>query len=336
MKEPLVSVIIPCFNAKQWLSEAIDRILAQTYPQIEIIVIDDGSTDNSLAIIKSYGDRLIWQTGANKGGNHARNLGFTLAKGEYIQYLDADDYLLPDKIAKQVRCLQTSSANVVYGDWQHLVHQGDGSSFLDKVRICGPKTDFLESLLANEQWSNIAPILFSRSIVIKSGGWDESLLAAQDRDFLISVAIAGAKFVYQPGCDSIYRIPNQPTVSTACRLRWFQAHCLVMEKAEQKLTNFEQLYPRYKKALAKAYRMIGREYLYYYYDKPESDKYRDYAVILDKILTLDPQLFLEIDNSLYKLCLRLLGYKTAEKISYLFRQQKTTPREKIELFITNY
>ena len=82
MNQPLVSVIIPCFNAEQFLSEAIDSILAQTYPRIEIIVIDDGSTDSSLEIIKSYDNRLIWQTGANKGGNHARNLGFTLAKIE--------------------------------------------------------------------------------------------------------------------------------------------------------------------------------------------------------------------------------------------------------------
>ena len=336
MNQPLVSVIIPCFNAEQFLSEAIDSILAQTYPRIEIIVIDDGSTDSSLEIIKSYNNRLIWQTGANKGGNHARNLGFTLAKGEYIQYLDADDYLLPEKIVKQVQLLQTSAGDVVYSDWQHLVHQADGSSFLDEVRICGPKTDFLESLLANERWSNLAPILFSREIVIQSGGWDKSLTAAQDRDFLISVAIAGAKFVYQPGCDSIYRIPNKPTVSTACRLRWFQGHCLVMEKAEQKLLAQNQLDPQYKKALARAYRAIGREYLYYSHNLSESDKYRYYAAILGKIINLYPQLFLEIDNKLYKIFLHLFGYRNAEKISYLVKQRRITPTERIELLITSY
>ncbi|MEO0835337.1 MAG: glycosyltransferase [Cyanobacteria bacterium J06642_3] len=333
MNQPLVSVIIPCFNAEQFLSEAIESILAQTYPRIEIIVIDDGSTDGSLEIIKSYGDRLIWRTGANKGGNYARNLGFTLSQGDYIQYLDADDYLLPEKIAKQVRCLQ-GSADVVYSDWQHLVHQADGSSFLDAIRICGPKTDFLESLLANERWSNLTPILFSREIVIQSGGWDESLTAAQDRDFLISVALTKAKFVYQPGCDSIYRIPNRPTVSSACRLCWFQAHCLVMEKAEQKLLALNQLNSRYKKALARAYRAIGREYLYYYYDQSELDKYRTYAAILEKIIALNPQFFGEIDNLLYKICLWLFGYKTAEKIAYLVNQRRITPTKKIELLIT--
>ena len=336
MNQPLVSVIIPCFNAEQFLSEAIDSILAQTYAPIEIIVIDDGSTDSSLEIIKSYDNRLIWQRGANKGGNYARNLGFTLAKGDYIQYLDADDYLLTDKIAKQVRLLQTSAADVVYSDWQHLVHQADGGSFLDQVRICGPKTDFLESLLANERWSNLAPILFSRESVSQSGGWDESLKAAQDRDFLISVAIAGAKFVYQPGCDSIYRIPNKPTVSTACRLRWFEGHCLVMEKAEQRLLAQNQLNPQYKKALARAYRAIGREFLYYYYDKPELDKYRYYAVILAKIRTLYPQLFFEVERNSYKVCLRLFGYKTAEKISYLFGQQQTPAIKKLQLLFSHY
>ena len=337
MANPLVSVIIPCFNAEQWLSEAIASILAQTYPYIEIIVIDDGSTDNSLEIIKSYGDCLIWHTEAeNKGGNHARNLGFSLSQGEYIQYLDADDYLLPDKIAKQVRLFPTSAADVVYGDWQHLVHQADGSSFLDQVRICGPKSDFLASLLANDRWSNLTPVLFSRSIVRQSGEWDESLLAAQDRDFLISVALAGAKFVYQPGCDSIYRIPNHPTVSTASRMRWLQAHCMVMEKAEQKLAHVGKLSAQYKQALGRGYRIIGREYLYYYYEQPEVSKYRYYAAILDKILSLYPQLFFEIDHNLYQICLRWFGYKTAEKISYLWGQKIASPGEKIKLLITNY
>ena len=336
MPHPLVSVIIPGFNAERWLREAIDSVLTQTYPEIEIIVIDDGSTDSSLEILKSYGERIIWRTGANKGGNYARNFGFTLAQGKYIQYLDADDYLLPDKIAKQVKLLETDPAEVVYSDWQHLVHQRDGASFLDEVRICGPKADFLESLLANDRWSNIAPILLSRNSVIQSGGWDESLPAAQDRDFLISVAIAGAKFIYHSGCDSIYRIPNKPTVSTACRLRWFEAHCMVMDKAEQKLIDSGRLSPQYKQALARAYRAIGREFLYYYYDQPELDKYRYYAAILAKIRALYPQLFLEIDRQPYKICLRLFGYRTAEKISYLFGQQKTPPIKKLQLLFSNY
>lgn len=95
----LVSIIIPCYNAERWVAEAIQSCLDQTYSPIEIIVIDDGSTDKSLEVIKSFGHKIRWETGPNQGGNVARNRGLELAKAEWLQYLDADDYLLPDKIA---------------------------------------------------------------------------------------------------------------------------------------------------------------------------------------------------------------------------------------------
>ena len=76
-----------------------------------------------MEIIKSYGDKVIWETGPNCGGNHARNRGFALSKGEYIQYLDADDYLKPEKIERQVNFLKETSADIVYGDWQHQYHE---------------------------------------------------------------------------------------------------------------------------------------------------------------------------------------------------------------------
>lgn len=149
MSENLVSIIIPCFNAERWLREAIDSVLNQTYPTIEVIIIDDGSTDASLDITKQYGDRIIWETGPNRGGNHARNRGFALSKGNYIQYLDADDYLLPHKIERQVEFLEAVKADVVYGDWQHQYHLPNGKVFLDKIKISGKQPDILESLLAD-------------------------------------------------------------------------------------------------------------------------------------------------------------------------------------------
>ena len=200
----LVSVIIPCYNAERWIAEAIDSCLNQTYPSVEIIVIDDGSIDNSLEIVKSYGNKVIWETGENKGGNHARNRGFALSKGEYIQFLDADDYILPEKIARQVGFLEENDADVVYGDWRHRQHLPSGETFLEDIKISGAQEDILESLLA-DWWVSPACILFSREVVEKSGGWDESLRAGQDRDFFLSVAMDGARVAYQPGCHSVYR-----------------------------------------------------------------------------------------------------------------------------------
>lgn len=312
----LVSVIIPCYNAEQWLNEAIDSVLGQTYPQIEIIVIDDGSSDRSLEVVKSYGERVIWRSQKNQGANTARNAGFSLASGNYIQYLDADDYLLPDKIAQQVECLRSNDADFVYGDWRYQHHLADGEVYLDEIRVCGDKSDFLESLLANDRWSNLAPMLFTRSLV-KEVSWDETLTAAQDRDFLFSVMLAGAKCIYLPGCNSIYRLHPGETVSTTSKTRWFTAHCRVMAKAEQKLRDRGLMSGNYRQALATAYWAMGREYIYSNSDR----NYALYAKTLDRVYRLAPNLFLQDKSRVYQTMFRILGYQTTEKLSYLFYSQ---------------
>src|SRR6266487_4648219 len=94
---PLVSVLIPCFNAEKWVGQAISSALAQTWSNKEVLVVDDGSTDGSLEIIRSFGASIRFESGRNRGANVARNRLLELAKGEWLQYLDADDYLLKTK-----------------------------------------------------------------------------------------------------------------------------------------------------------------------------------------------------------------------------------------------
>ncbi len=309
MERKLVSVIIPCFNAEMWLREAIDSCLQQTYPKIEIVVVDDGSTDNSLEIIKSYGDKLIWESGSNRGGNYARNRGFALSSGEYIQYLDADDYLLPEKIERQVRFLEETGVDVVYGDWRYKHHLPDGTSFLDDIRVCGPKEDFLESLLANHQWVAPVALLFTRAAVVSSGGWDESLKVGQDRDFSISVAMNGAKFLYQPDCYSIYRKYGNVTVSSSSLNRWLENHCLLLEKAERKLSQLGKLSLKYRQVLARSYFGMAKDYQLLIDDQSQ------YLRLLEKTLLLYPK-FKTNGSVFYKFLQKTLGFRRAERISY--------------------
>ena len=111
----LVSILIPCYNAERWVAQAIESALAQTWSEKEIIVVDDGSRDGSLDVIKSFGNQIRWETGPNRGGNVTRNRLLELARGEWLQYLDADDYLLPPKVERQVTFLREYPAcDVVY------------------------------------------------------------------------------------------------------------------------------------------------------------------------------------------------------------------------------
>jgi glycosyltransferase involved in cell wall biosynthesis len=303
----LVSIIIPCYNAEKWIREAIDSCLNQTYPNIEIIVIDDGSTDRSLEFIKNYGNKIIWKTGENRGGNHARNRGFSLSRGEYIQFLDADDYILPEKITRQVNFLEENNADVVYGDWRHQKHFTDGKFILEDIQVSGQQSNILASLLA-DWWVSPACILFNREAVEKSGGWDETLKAGQDRDFFLSVVINNAKVSYQPGCYSIYRRYGNVTVSSSSQINYLKSHEKIVQKAEKKLSQQKKLTAEYRCALAQSYFVMARKYL-----EIDSDKYYQ---LLNKALALCPKFQPDHKHrtAAYNLVQNIFGFKIIETI----------------------
>lgn len=323
MSKKRVSVVIPCYNAQAWVAEAIESCLGQTYQPLEIIVIDDGSTDQSLEIVKRYGDKIYWETGTNQGGNVARNRGFALAKGDYIQFLDADDYILPEKIESQVNLLEQEQGDVAYGDWCYQVHLPDGSSHFEKVQIAGPKKDFLESVLSNEGWVAASCVLYSRQAIENCGGWDENLLAAQDRDVLVRVALQKAKFVHQSGCYSIYRRYGNNTVSRSSRQRWIDSHCQVMLKAEKELIASGRWSNKYRLALAKGYFNMGREYLYCDYPTLDYQRYQHFLSLLEKTFALYPRFKASHSKWVYNWLQNLFGCRFAEKISYRLIKAKS-------------
>ncbi|MDJ0534564.1 MAG: glycosyltransferase [Xenococcaceae cyanobacterium MO_207.B15] len=304
--EKLVSIIIPCFNKEKWLKEAIDSCLNQTYPHIEVIVIDDGSTDNSLEIIKSYGTKIIWETGENRGANYARNRGFVLSSGSYIQYLDADDYLLPEKIERQVNFLEETGADVVYSDEKHIRYLPDGKSLITDIKFDGLPEDTLELFLFCKVYIQTANPLFKREIVANSSGWDETLKAAQDIDFFRSVAMDGARFIYQPGCYLVYRRYESDDRITCNLANVWKFRLLATEKAEKKLLELDKLSTKYKKALAYFYctiALFGCSYL----------NYVQYLVLLKKILSLEPSFnpdryMFKNGGEIYKILNQVFGF----------------------------
>jgi len=254
--EPLVSIIVPCFNAGRWIKEALDSCLCQTCPRIETIVVDDGSTDRSLDIIKEYGSKIRWISGPNRGGGHARNKGFALSQGEYIQFLDADDYILPEKIQRQVEFLRKNEADIVYGDWRYKTHAPD-SGFDEQVKIAGHKEDILESFLRGF-WVAPNSYLLKRQVIEKFGGWDESLKAGQDGAFFLSLALAGARFAYQRGCYSVYRKYGPMTVASSDPYRWVESHAEILSRAEGSLRRQNRLSLVYRKALIDGYVILAK------------------------------------------------------------------------------
>src|SRR5262249_34245495 len=114
---PLISILIPCYNAEQWIGQSIRSALDQDYPNKEVIVLDDGSTDGSREVIAAFGDAVEFHPGQHTGANATRNRLTALAHGEWLQYLDADDYLLPGKLTAQIDRLteKKGEPDVIYG-----------------------------------------------------------------------------------------------------------------------------------------------------------------------------------------------------------------------------
>ena len=112
-EESKVSIIIPCYNAEDWISESIESALNQSWSNTEVIVIDDGSSDRSRDIISSFGDRLRYEFGPNRGGANARNRGLAMSRGNWIQFLDADDIMLANCIEAKLEMSKRVGEHIV-------------------------------------------------------------------------------------------------------------------------------------------------------------------------------------------------------------------------------
>jgi glycosyltransferase involved in cell wall biosynthesis len=212
----LVSVIIPCHNAERFLPETLESVARQTYKPLEIVLIDDGSTDRTRSLIESLGPGVKAAYTQNKGAAEARNLGMGMARGEYLQFLDADDLLAPTAIEQRVGALQSSGASVAYSDWQRLVERKGSGTFESGETVARRIEDVhadREVALFTNFWSPPAALLYTRDAVSKIGGWKQHLAPIEDARFLLDAALTGARFAHVAGIGALYRMFDAPSHS---------------------------------------------------------------------------------------------------------------------------
>jgi len=202
--DPLVSVIIPAYNSSAYLADAIVSATRQTHTNIEIIIVDDGSTDDTGTVADQFaaGDARITVIHQPNGGlSAARNTGMGVAKGEFICFLDADDALLPDKTRQQVAFFQASpDCDLVYSD--HFISRVSLEPM--DLTVTGPPPLPFTELLVLRNWFPPNVPLLRTSLARRVGTFDESLQAAEDWDYWTRCAAAG-QFGYSPGPVAIYR-----------------------------------------------------------------------------------------------------------------------------------
>lgn len=210
----MVSVIIPCHNAARWLGEAVESALSQTYNPIEVIIVDDQSSDESVQIAQSFGSRIRLYQEKKTGGCHARNVGIRASKGKYIQFLDADDILCKRKIQAQVQILRNSAFQIVAGTWSYLHETKNGHYQKGSLQKAIFVDDSICSLLSDKSWVPNFCYLYKKQSLVKAQGWDARLSCMQDVDLTLRILMTGEKIMYSDDFCGYYRRPLQQTTST--------------------------------------------------------------------------------------------------------------------------
>jgi len=230
---PLVSILIPAFNAQEWIAETIQSALSQTWPRKEIIVVDDGSTDDTLKIARQFKSpmlKVIQQE--NKGACRARNVAFGECQGDYIQWLDADDLLAPDKIYQQLNAadVQVDPDVLLASAWGRFYYRTKKAKF--RPTPLWRDLEALEWLVLRLSYPWIMPSLawiVSRQLTEKAGPWDERLERDQDGEYFCRVVSLSrhVKFVSKSSC--YYRMANPSSVTHLTSRKALESICLSVE-----------------------------------------------------------------------------------------------------------
>lgn len=214
--KPLVSILIPCYNAEAWLAETLASALEQTWSNKEVIVVDDGSKDCSLEIAKTFephGVKAIDQQ--NRGASAARNRALQAAEGDFIQYLDADDLLAPDKIERQIQLLENgNSDSVATGEWSRFYKTPSEALFIPQpLWVDMSPFEWLVCAWSGGWMMHPAAWLVPRKIAQTAGLWNETLSLDDDGEYFCRVVLASKGVKFCAGAKSYYRSGLQSSLS---------------------------------------------------------------------------------------------------------------------------
>ena len=211
MTEPIVSIIIPCFNSAETIFQTIESCLDQDYDSLQIIIVDDNSDDETFAIaheISKQEDRILLAKNPNKGAQSARNFGLSKAIGDYIKFLDSDDTISKSLIGNQVKLLSGKARFVAFCQWQHFEqHPGDLASVGRQTdRDYYSITEFFTDLWSSNMYPPHAWLL-PRELVTPRDKWDERLTQNQDGEYFSRILSKANAILFADGV-AYYRKPN--------------------------------------------------------------------------------------------------------------------------------
>jgi glycosyltransferase involved in cell wall biosynthesis len=302
--KPLVTIGIPCFNSSRWLAQAIESALGQTWPEKEVIVVDDGSTDESPDIARRFGDRIRFLRGENHGGNHARNLALNAAQGVWIQFLDADDYLEAEKIAEQLaETAEGAEADVLYSPtWIEDLGKN--------TRLVGPiDSDFdLYSQWLSWQLPQTGGALWRKAALDGIGGWKEGQPCCQEHELYLRSLERELRFRFAPTPHAVYRIWSEQTVCRRDPRQVIRMRTQLMDALRDWMTTHHRWTPEHARIAGQAFFEMARSLARH--DLAEADAYFQERKSCGLIHLAGPAA-----PPAYRLAHRLLGFTGAEKLA---------------------
>lgn len=259
---PLVTVVTPCHDAGPYVAETIESVLAQTYPAVEQVLVDDASTDGTWEVIAGYAERRpervrVLRLEENRGPSHARNRGVELARGELLMFLDADDVVSPDALERLVEAVRDRPGTVGYCECLALKRDAEGrwTPGPHKVPVPEPGEDLFRAFLLHTAWPPTCSTLWRRDVYDATGGYDEEMVRDEDTDLLLRAHAAGAALVRAEGGVGYYRSfdGTRASVSSGISEARYRASVRVLDKLAAELEGIGRL-PEYAGLLARSYR----------------------------------------------------------------------------------
>jgi len=314
----LVSVLIPAYNAEKWISDTIKSAITQTWLNKELIIVNDGSTDNTLSVAKRFESKSVKViTQDNCGASAARNKALSLAQGNYIQWLDADDLLAPDKISNQMQMAEAGHKSLqlfssAYGVFHYRIGKAEfnpNNIWRDLVPIDWIINNFSDGTA----WMVPAAWLISRKLTEKAGYWDERLSLNDDGEYISRVVLASEQVKFISTAQSYYRSTSFTQLSRDNSEKAIQSLFLSLKLCIQHLRSFENSERTRRASVA-----LLQMYLHFFYTgKPE---------LLEKINALASELGGELipPNLGWKANLlgKLVGPKVADKAIVRLRKMR--------------
>jgi len=308
---PLVSILIPAYNCQPWVARAIDSALAQTWPNLEIIVVDDGSTDGTTEALQAYAGRVRLERQPNGGQNVSRNRLTAWSRGEWLVYLDADDELAPDAVERKMA--RRDDADAIYGslDLQHF----DGKTMTRSERK--NYEDHQDWWAAAFQWQfpNTSAFMLRRAAVLDAGGWNEAIRSCTDYDLHFRFLAQGRRFRAAPDSVSVYRFWDpMRQASMEDHRRMTTTRLAVMWRGAASLDQLQAWTPAARLAFTNAAMNVIRSL---YVIDP-----RQAIVEFQKLVAANPKLRLSPQHfpAPYRVAFKLLGFSGAERVAALMRK----------------